>query len=62
MIPELGLIEGFFGLPWTWADRRDAVAFLGFAIGWWLVLIGMVAVLFSAIGFVFEYYRGHFSH
>jgi hypothetical protein len=28
MTPELGLIEGFFGLPWSWADRRDAVAFL----------------------------------
>ena len=28
MTPELGLIEGFFGLPWTWADRRDAIAFL----------------------------------
>jgi hypothetical protein len=28
MTPELGLIEGFFGLPWSWADRRQAVAFL----------------------------------
>ena len=28
MTPELGLIEGFFGLPWTWEERRDAVAFL----------------------------------
>jgi hypothetical protein len=26
--PELGLIEGFFGLPWSWAARRDAVRFL----------------------------------
>jgi hypothetical protein len=26
--PELGLIEGFFGRPWSWADRRDAVGFL----------------------------------
>ena len=25
---ELGLIEGFFGRPWSWADRRDAVHFL----------------------------------
>ncbi len=29
MTVELGLIEGFFGLPWSWAERRDAVAFLG---------------------------------
>ena len=28
MIPELGLIEGFFGLPWSWEDRRDAIRFL----------------------------------
>lgn len=28
MTPELGLIEGFFGRPWTWADRHDAVRFL----------------------------------
>jgi hypothetical protein len=29
MTPELGLIEGFFGRPWSWADRREAVRFLG---------------------------------
>ena len=28
MTPELGLIEGFFGRPWSWSERRDAVAFL----------------------------------
>jgi hypothetical protein len=27
-----------------------------------MVLIGMLMVLFSSIGFVFEYYRGHYSH
>jgi hypothetical protein len=32
------------------------------AIGWWLVLIGLLAVVFCTIGFVFEYYRGNFSH
>jgi hyaluronoglucosaminidase len=32
--PELGLIEGFFGRPWAWSDRHEAVRFLaphGFA-------------------------------
>lgn len=29
MTPELGLIEGFFGRPWRWAERREAVRFLG---------------------------------
>ena len=28
MTPELGLIEGFFGLPWSWEERRGAVTFL----------------------------------
>jgi hyaluronoglucosaminidase len=28
MAPELGLIEGFFGRPWSWADRAEAVRVL----------------------------------
>jgi hypothetical protein len=32
------------------------------AIGWWLFLIGMLMVLLAVIGFVFEYYRGHYAH
>ncbi|HUH13881.1 MAG TPA: beta-N-acetylglucosaminidase domain-containing protein [Longimicrobiales bacterium] len=28
MHPELGIIEGFYGKPWTWRERRDTVAFL----------------------------------
>jgi hyaluronoglucosaminidase len=28
-VPELGLIEGFFGRPWSWAAREEAVRFLG---------------------------------
>jgi hypothetical protein len=26
--PELGLIEGFFGLPWSWQERAETVSFL----------------------------------
>jgi hyaluronoglucosaminidase len=26
--PELGLIEGFFGRPWSWAERAGAIRFL----------------------------------
>ena len=26
------------------------------------LLIGVVALMFTAVGFVFEYYRGFFSH
>jgi hypothetical protein len=28
MTPPLGIIEGFFGLPWSWEERRAAVDFL----------------------------------
>jgi hypothetical protein len=42
-------------------DRRTGPG-LGLAIGWWLFLIGMLATVFAAIRFVFEYYRGHFAH
>lgn len=28
MTPELGLIEGFFGRPWSWSDRHEAMRFL----------------------------------
>ena len=38
-----------------------ATASAGFAVGWWLFLIGSMFTVFAAIGFVFEYYRGNFS-
>lgn len=28
MIPELGIIEGFYGKPWDWSSRRETVSFL----------------------------------
>jgi hypothetical protein len=56
---------GFFS-PHSWwplfAALAAATASLGVVIGWWMLLIGMFAVVLAAIGFVFEYYRGHFSH
>jgi hypothetical protein len=56
---------GFFS-PGSWwplfMGLAVATAALGFAIGWWLFLIGMLFTVFATIGFVFEYYRGHFSH
>jgi protein-S-isoprenylcysteine O-methyltransferase Ste14 len=56
---------GFFS-PHSWwpllVGVSCALAALGAAIGWWLFLIGMLAVMFTTIGFVFEYYRGEFAH
>ena len=56
---------GFFS-PHSWwpliTGMSAAVAALGVAVGWWLFLIGMLFVLLSSIGFVFEYYRGQYAH
>ena len=56
---------GFFS-PHSWwplfLGIGAASAALGLAIGWWLFLIGMLWTVFATIGFVFEYYRGHFAH
>jgi hypothetical protein len=68
--PEAEIAEGtgeigFFS-PHSWwplfLGLAAAVAAFGMAIGWWLFLIGMLCVVFTAIGFVFEYYRGQFKH
>lgn len=56
---------GFYS-PHSWwplfTAGAAALAALGLAIGWWLFLIGIFCVVLASIGFVFEYYRGHFSH
>jgi Cytochrome c oxidase subunit IV len=56
---------GFFS-PHSWwplfTGLACAVAALGAAVGWWLFLIGMLFVVLAASGFVFEYYRGAYSH
>jgi hypothetical protein len=55
---------GFFS-PHSWwplfLGLSCALAAVGVAIGWWLFMIGMLAVVFTTIGFVFEYYHGEFS-
>ena len=56
---------GFFS-PHSWwplfVGLGASTAAIGVAIGWWLFLIGMLATILSVIGFVFEYYRGHYAH
>jgi hypothetical protein len=56
---------GFFS-PHSWwpllTGLAGAVAAVGVAVGWWLFLIGLLFVVLATIGFVFEYYRGEFSH
>jgi len=36
--------------------------FLGLAVGWWMVIIGVPFVLLAVIGWVFEFSRGTHAH
>jgi hypothetical protein len=58
---EVGFFSPHSWWP-LWVGVAGAVTALGAAIGWWLVLIGVLCLVLTAIGFVFEYYRGYFSH
>ena len=56
---------GFFS-PSSWWPLflclAAAFAFAGFVIGFWMFLIGVFLIIMAMIGFVFQYYRGNFSH
>ncbi|MCW2892289.1 MAG: hypothetical protein QOG28_3927 [Trebonia sp.] len=58
---EIGFFSPHSWWP-LWVALAAAVTAVGLAVGWWLVLIGFVAMMFATYGFVFEYYRGHFKH
>ncbi|MBO1755314.1 cytochrome c oxidase subunit 4 [Allobranchiibius sp. CTAmp26] len=57
-------VEGDFGFfsPHSWwplfLGLSGAIVFLGLAVGWWMVIIGIPLLALSAIGWVFEYFRG----
>ena len=56
--------QGFFS-PWSWwpvcLAGALAVAFLGLAVGFWLVFVAVPLVLIALTGWVYEYYRGFFA-
>jgi uncharacterized membrane protein len=58
---EIGFFSPHSWWP-LWVALSAAVIAVGAAVGWWLVLIGVLLVMLTSVGFVFEYYRGHFSH
>jgi hypothetical protein len=58
---EIGFFSPHSWWP-LWVALSAAVLAVGTAVGWWLVLIGVLLVVMTTIGFVFEYYRGHFAH
>ena len=53
---------GFYS-PHSWWPLPTAASAatigLGFAFGWWLVVLGVFCLISCAVGFVFEYYRGY---
>lgn len=61
---EISAIEGEYGFfsPYSWwplaLAAACAIVFLGVAIGWWLVVLGMPLVGLATVGWVFEYFRG----
>lgn len=56
---------GFFS-PHSWWPLFVALAVsfaaLGVVFGWWMFATGAVAVVLTAFGWVFEYYRREFQH
>ena len=58
--PELGEFS-----PWSWwpivLASSAALGMLGFAVGNWLLPIGIGVFLVAIVGWVFEYYRGYFA-
>ncbi|MBD5788034.1 cytochrome c oxidase subunit 4 [Cellulosimicrobium terreum] len=66
-----GLIEQGAGdqgvyAPWSWwplaIGFSGAVTFLGLAIGWWLVYVGIAFGAIALVGWVFEFSRGQHAH
>ena len=52
---------GFFS-PHSWwplmTAASAAIVALGVVFLWWMVILGLMLVIMSALGFVLEYYRG----
>ncbi|MFC8598605.1 MULTISPECIES: cytochrome c oxidase subunit 4 [unclassified Isoptericola] len=52
--------------PWSWwplvIGASAAVAFLGLAVGWWVLYVGFVLGVIGLVGWVFEFSRGQHAH
>ncbi|WDF31874.1 cytochrome c oxidase subunit 4 [Arthrobacter agilis] len=57
--------QGHFS-PWSWwplvLGMSAATGFLGIAIGFWILYIGMGMAVIALVGWVFEYSRGYHAH
>ena len=59
--PEYGFFSPHSWWPMAVAGSA-AIVGVGLVFAAWLVLLGVVSLMLSLVGFVFEYYRGDFSH
>ncbi|WP_425956866.1 cytochrome c oxidase subunit 4 [Xylanimonas sp. McL0601] len=52
--------------PWSWwplvIGAAAALAFLGLAVGWWVLYLGFVLGVIGLVGWVFEFSRGQHAH
>ncbi|MEX1077536.1 MAG: cytochrome c oxidase subunit 4 [Homoserinimonas sp.] len=59
--PELGHFS-----PWSWwpilLAGASSLVMLGLAVGFWIAYIGVALLLVTIVGWVYEYYRGNFTH
>lgn len=57
-------VAGHYGnfAPYSWQPLwlalSGAVVFMGVAIGWWMVVLGVAMLIFSVIGWTYEYFSG----
>lgn len=58
--PELGEFS-----PWSWwpivLAFSAALGMIGLAVGTWMFPIGLAVFAVAIVGWVYEYYRGHFA-
>ncbi len=64
-IDEADSDYGFYS-PYSWwplpVAASAAFIGLGFAFAAWMVVFGIVCLMLSLVGFLFEYYRGDHAH
>ncbi|MCL3862159.1 cytochrome c oxidase subunit 4 [Actinotalea sp. K2] len=57
--------QGVFS-PWSWwplvCGFAAALVFLGLAVGWWVVYLGLAVAVVGLVGWVFEFSRGQHAH
>ena len=58
---ELGFFPPYSWWP-LWLGLSAAVIFLGLAVGWWIVIIGMGIGIVSICGWTFEHFKGEYAN